>query len=81
VKAFEEAGLPFKADVSQTALGKYPQEYRRSYDGKTVMLGPHIAFGAGTPRTCVRIYFYIDEAARRFVVGHVGNHLRDTTTG
>lgn len=79
--AFEQAGLPFKSDVSQTALGKYPQEYRRSYNGKTIMLGPHIAFGARTPRTCLRIYFYIDEEARKFVVGHVGNHLRDTTTG
>jgi hypothetical protein len=44
------------------------------------MLGPHLLLGKGSPDTCLRIYFYIDEELRAFVVGHVGRHLGDTTT-
>ena len=80
-QAFEQSGLPFKANVSPTALGKYGREYERTYNGGRIMLGPHVAFGAGSPRTCARIYFYLDEAERTFVVGHIGQHLRDTLTG
>lgn len=77
----EARGLPYRSHTSQTARGKYRREYERSYEGRTIQLGPHIAFGVGPPRTCARIYFYIDEETRRFVVGHVGGHLRDTHTG
>lgn len=79
IGAFDELGLPYRPDVSRTALGKYPREYRRNYRGREITLGPHLAFGAQTPRTCLRIYFWIDEDERTFIVGHVGLHLKDTT--
>jgi hypothetical protein len=80
--AFEELGLDFRADVSATARGRFAQEYERTWSGHRVMLGPHLALGgAGTPSTIARIYWYVDEEARLVVVGHVGMHLRDTTTG
>lgn len=78
--AFTEHGLEFAASVSPTALGKYPHEYQRTYQGTTINLGPHLVLRGGTGGGC-RIYFHLDEQKRRFVVGHVGRHLSDTTTG
>ena len=79
--AFAERGFSFSANVSPTALGKHGHEYERTYDGRTIALGPHLGLGRGSPVACCRIYFHIDEQSRLFVVGHVGSHLSDTTTG
>lgn len=79
--AFAERGFSFAANVSPTALGKHGHEYERTYDGRTITLGPHIALGRGSPVACCRIYFHLDEERGLFVVGHVGSHLSDTTTG
>jgi hypothetical protein len=43
-----------------------------------ILLGPHLILGKGSPDTCLRIYLYIDEEMRAFVVGDVGRHLGDT---
>lgn len=78
--AFEERGLKF-GPVSQTALGKYPDEYERTYRGQRITLSPHIKLGSGTSAgNLARIYWWIDEAAKQLVVGHAGRHLRDDTT-
>ncbi|MBW3614363.1 MAG: hypothetical protein KY439_03520 [Actinobacteria bacterium] len=78
--AFAEHGLDFAANVSPTALGKYAHEYQRTYEGRTINMGPHLGLGRGTAGGC-RIYFQLDEDKHLFVVGHVGNHLSDSTTG
>ncbi|MDQ4144820.1 MAG: hypothetical protein M3198_13995, partial [Actinomycetota bacterium] len=80
-EAFAEGGFNFAANVSPTALGKHRQDYERTYEGEKILLGPHLRMGAGSPEACCRIYFYLDEAKRHFVVGHVGNHLSDSTSG
>ena len=79
--AFAEHGFAFASDVSALSLGRYPHEYQRTYDGRTIALGPHLAIGRGSPVACCRIYFYLDEERHLFVVGHVGNHLSDSTSG
>ena len=78
--AFAALGFSFSSNVSPTALGKYAQDYERTYGGRVATLGPHLALGRGSPEACCRIYWYLDEDRRRFVVGHVGAHLRDSTT-
>ncbi|HZE66970.1 MAG TPA: hypothetical protein VE081_10090 [Sporichthyaceae bacterium] len=50
--------------------------YRRSFEGREVTLGPHIARGHGPETAVLRIYWWFDEVRRRIVVGHVGGHLR-----
>ena len=52
-------------------------DYQRTYQGRPVMLGPHFRRGG---RQLLRVYCYLDETARRVVVGHVGGHLADRTT-
>jgi hypothetical protein len=79
-EASRAAGLQFAGDISQTAKGKHRRDYERTYNSRKIMLGPHLVLGKGSPDTCLRIYFYIDEDLRAFVVGHVGRHLGDTTT-
>lgn len=75
--AFGELIAGYTADISDTAKTKYAQDYRREVGGEAIMLGPHLKFGRGTPKYCARIYWWVDHAQRRFVVGHVGKHLRD----
>lgn len=77
--AFEERGIKY-GPVSQTALGKYPDEYERTYRGQRITLSPHVKLGSGTSAgRLARIYWWIDEEARLLVIGHAGRHLRDDT--
>lgn len=77
--AFREHGFELRS-VSSVTQGRYPREYGRSYRGKRVLLGPHLALGdGGSTDTIFRIYWYLDEDLRMFVVGHVGRHLPDST--
>jgi len=69
-------GLDWARDISEDAQQKFASEYQRRYDGRTILLGPHIR-RAG--RQLLRIYCYLDAPHRRVVVGHVGGHLGDRT--
>ncbi len=75
--AFRELTGGYVADISDTARTKYRSEYERKIDGKTFLLGPHLKFGQGTAEYCARIYWWVDREQRRFVIGHIGVHLRD----
>lgn len=79
--AFREAGLDYAPDVSELTVGRTANEYRRSYNGQDVVLGPHVKLGKGTSAGLLaRIYWWVDEDRRQFVIGHVGRHLKDGTT-
>lgn len=76
--AFSDAGLTgHKGGISDTARQKYETDYRRRYGDQSVMLGPHLRRGTGAITEILRIYWYADEDERVFVVGHVGEKLRD----
>ena len=75
--AFGALGLDYAADVSETAHAMFRDEYVRRYDGREILLGPHLRFGHGAPNKMLRVYFHRDDAKRTFVIGHVGGHLRD----
>ena len=66
----------FRPDVSQTAHTQYRTDYERDYQGRSILLGPHLARGI-SPDNAIRIYWWIDHDARQFVIGHVGDKLRD----
>ncbi|MHB8687544.1 MAG: hypothetical protein ACYDB4_10165 [Candidatus Dormibacteraceae bacterium] len=72
---FRDAGLVHSNDISTTSKIKFGAHYERTYEGRTIMLGPHVKRGRGSPRRCLRIYYWRDETKRRIVVGHVGRHL------
>lgn len=75
--AFAERGFSYAADISSYALGRFSDDYKVMFNDRAVTLGPHLKFGSGSPRTCARIYWGIDQATGRPVIGHVGEHLRD----
>ena len=77
--AFSESGFGYASNISRTARNRYGQDYRVRYGDAFVTLGPHLKFGKGSPERCARVYWYIDDDAKTFVVGHVGRHLRDDT--
>ncbi len=79
--AFKDAGLEYGPGVSNLTVGRTGSEYLRTYQGHEILLGPHVKLGKGTSAALLaRIYWWVDEDARQFVIGHVGRHLKDGTT-
>ena len=84
-EAAEEIGLDWASDVSEVATNKYAADYMRKFEGRDIFLGPHVRMSGG--RRLLRIYCVLDESpgpvgglpVRRFIIGHVGKHLRDRT--
>lgn len=66
--------------VSSIVRGRWPQDYQRSYDGRTVELSDHAKVGTGSPENHFRVYWYRDDENRVLVVGHVGDHLTNPQT-
>ena len=80
--AFAEAGEPgFRRASSTTAVTMYRDDYELRYDhgdgrgSVRVQMGPHVGLGSGTGNASLKVYWYVDEVNRKFVVGHVGDHL------
>ncbi len=73
-----EAGLPWVSDISTTAKTMFRADYERTYEGRRILLGPHLRYAANVPpdRHC-RVYCHLDRERRVVVVGHAGVHLRD----
>ena len=78
---FQAAGFQYAGSVSFTAASKWVRDYERMHEGKKITLGPHLKLGTGGPDACLRIYWWIDEEARKLVIGHVGKHLTGARSG
>lgn len=77
-------GLDWVPDTTDWG-GTRGRHYEVSWNGKKFRLGPHVRIGTGAGAgSTARIYgFFFDgdsDHGRRFVVGHVGRHLPDSTT-
>ena len=84
-QAAQEAGLTWKAGVSELARTRWAKHYIVSHDGHNLDLGPHLGLGSGSGAGFVaRIYLHLADGnggvPRGVYVGHVGRHLPDTTT-
>lgn len=76
-QAFVARGLScYRSGIGELASAKYGKDYERLYEGKRIELGPHLAIGT-TPLTGLRIYWWVDEARKVFVIGHIGVKLPD----
>jgi hypothetical protein len=74
-EAFVQRCSGYHAGLHEAQLPYLPI-YRRSFEGREITLGPHIARGHGPETAVLRIYWWFDEVRRRIVVGHVGGYLR-----
>jgi hypothetical protein len=81
----QEAGLTWRAGVSELARTRWAKHYVVTHDGHNLDLGPHVALGSGSGAGLIaRIYLHLadgnGDVERGIYVGHVGRHLPDTTT-
>ena len=84
-QAAQEAGLSWRAGVSELARTRWAKHYVVTHDGHQLDLGPHLALGSGSGAGFVaRVYLHLadgnGDVPRGIYVGHVGRHLPDTTT-
>ena len=84
-QAAQEAGLTWRAGVSELARPAGPSTTSSPTTATTLDLGPHIALGSGSGAGLIaRIYLHLadgnGDVERGIYVGHVGRHLPDTTT-
>ncbi len=80
IDAFVQSGYTYRPKTSDVSAGRHPHEYFFTHDAMRWKLDPHLKTGEGKDDLSVSIYWAIDAANRRFIVGHVGSHLRDSTT-
>jgi truncated hemoglobin YjbI len=78
-----ERGIDMRGRATRLG-GTIGRQYERTWNGKRIHLDEHVRVGTGSSQYCARIYFCRhdpgDFAGRRFVIGHVGAHLDDSTT-
>jgi hypothetical protein len=74
-EAFRQRCSGYHADLHGEQLPMV-ELYRRTFEGREVTLGPHIARGHGPARSVLRIYWYVEAERKRIVVGHVGGLVR-----
>ena len=84
-QAAQEAGLSWRAGVSELARTRWAKHYVVTHDGHQLDLGAHLALGSGSGAGFVaRVYLHLADGnggvPRGIYVGHVGRHLPDTTT-
>lgn len=79
--AFRNAGYDYSARTSDVSAGRHSGQYHVGFDGAVWKLDPHLKTGEGCANLSTSIYWALDEDNRRFIVGHIGTHLPDTTTG
>jgi hypothetical protein len=75
----------YKQGVSELARTRYEKDYTFTYEGRELLVGPHVGLGSGSGAAFVaRIYLHAHEGGdgleRGLIVAVVGRHLPDTTT-
>ncbi len=75
--AFKQRCSAYRDGIGQTASTKYKTDYQRNWQGRPLMLGPHVARGIGPVATILRIYMCFDTDTKSIIIGHVGRKLRD----
>lgn len=77
-QVFRARGFDYRPRESMTAKGKWSEDYRATWKGRSVTVEQHLALGTGSPENCLRIHFFIDDESDKFVIAHVGRHKTNT---
>lgn len=64
--------------ISQTAKGRWSDDYTFIYNGSPRIFEWHVTLGAGAADTCASIHFLPDPDCDKLVVAYVGKHLANT---
>jgi hypothetical protein len=81
-----QLGLRWQGGLQDSIVGRYPNHYTIRYEERRWRLGLHVALGGGDGgERLARIYLVAHpgdgETERVLIVGHVGRHLPDNSTG
>jgi hypothetical protein len=84
----DELGLDWKGNVTMSTRpgGSRADQYEVRWKNREWTLGPHVRLGSGSGAgNIARIYLFLyeepgDFSERRFVIGHVGRKLADSTS-
>jgi hypothetical protein len=76
----EGLGKRVSSFISQTAKGRWGDDYTFIYNGSSRFFEWHVTLGAGAADTCASIHFLPDEECGKLVVAYVGKHLANTRT-
>jgi hypothetical protein len=70
--------VPFKYTgfESQTTLGLFGADRVFHHQGQSRQMQRHLTLGGGATNNCLQIYFELDDASDRVLIGHCGRHLR-----
>lgn len=79
-QALAAKGFRYKAKVSQTAVGKYPEDYSFLFNNRKVLFGEHVTLGAGQANTCMSVHFLVDPQTHQIVIGWCGRHGGNTSS-
>lgn len=76
VQALAELGLEESDVGTADEIKRYKNEYKRIYEGRSVMLDRHLKRGVGFGgEHQFRLYFYFDQEKGVVLVGHMPTHL------
>jgi hypothetical protein len=81
-----QLGLRWQGGLHDSIIARHPNHYTITYQDRRFTLGPHVALGGGDGGDrLARIYLVAhpgdQETERALIVGHVGRHLPDSSTG
>ena len=74
----EGLGRRVSSFISQTAKGRWGDDYTFIYNGSSRLFEWHVTLGAGAADTCASIHFLPDQECGKLVVAYVGKHLANT---
>lgn len=76
VDFFSDRGFGYSSTNEAAKARKYKPKYTIHYEGERRVMEPHLKVDEATsPDQCMRVYWWKDDDAKVFVVGHVGRHL------
>ncbi|GEM_PF-3571508 len=78
----ECCGWFYRPGQSSTTIGRYPDWYRCTFEGRTLVLEEHIGRGSAKrgAHNVIRVAFAWDEPSGKIVVGFIGQHQKTTQT-
>jgi hypothetical protein len=74
----EGLGKRVSSFISQTAKGRWGDDYTFVYRGSPRIFEWHVTLGSGAADTCASIHFLPDQDCGKLVIAHVGKHLANT---
>lgn len=76
VQQASDLQITYAPNSAPHTMGRYKDQYVRTYHGEQVKIGAHIGLGnARDPAKTLRIHYHFDDVEKKLVLHHIGKHL------